>query len=145
MTRAMFASMLYRLANEPVVEGDTLFKDVKANMWYTDATIWANKEGIIKGMDAKVFAPNKEVTREQMAVMLYNYLKMNGQTLALENEAVDLGDIKVSDWAKEAMTFMIQAGIMKGDNKGSYNPKAKATRAEVSEMMYRLMTALESK
>lgn len=146
MTRAMFANMLYRLANQPGVEAKVVFKDVKENAWYTNAIVWANEENIIKGMNANEFVPNGEITREQMAVMLYNYLKVSNKIPHLDNEIVNFNDAdKVSDWAEEAMIFMVQAGIMKGDNKGNCNPKAKATRAEVSTMIHRLMIALENK
>ncbi|WP_054740893.1 pectinesterase family protein [Cellulosilyticum ruminicola] len=146
MTRAMFASMLYRLAGEPVVETNATFKDVKANAWYTKSAVWANKEGIIKGISADKFAPNQEVTREQMAVMLYNYLKVTNQTLTLSDEAVKFNDVfKVSTWAEDAMSYMKGAGIINGDDKGNCNPKAKATRAEVSVMMHRFIIALENK
>lgn len=146
MTRGMLVTALYRLANEPVVNTSNGFKDVKANTWYEAAINWAYGEGIVKGITQDKFMPNANVTREQMAVMLYNYIQMRGVSLNKVTEEVNFKDQEnISAWAQEAMTFMAQTGIMQGDSKGNCNPKTQATRAEVSTMLYRLMEVLEAK
>nr|WP_302599806.1 pectinesterase family protein [uncultured Cellulosilyticum sp.] len=144
MTRAMFATVLYRLSGEPKIAGSNAFKDVKAGSWYETAITWASAQGIVNGVGKNTFSPNGEVTREQMAVMLYNYIKANNIEIQKQTEEVNFKDqSKVAPWAEEAMTFMAQAGIMEGDNKQNCNPKAKATRAEVSTMLHRFMEMIE--
>lgn len=144
MTRSMFATVLYRLVGEPEVVGNSEFKDVKAAAWYEDAIIWASKQGVVSGMSANTFNPNEAVTREQIATMLYNYIKAMGVELKNTNREVAFGDKEsISPWAKEAMIFMGRTGIISGDEKKNCNPKAQATRAEVSAMIYRFMKLVE--
>ena len=144
MTRAMFATVLHRLAGEAAVSGKNGFKDVKAGSWYENAIIWTSEKGIVNGVGTGVFAPNSSITREQMAVMLYNYVKALDIKLPQNKSQVGFNDqTKVSNWAVEAMQSMQKAGILQGDNKNNCNPKAEATRAEVATMLHRFMEMIE--
>lgn len=144
MTRAMFATVLHRLAGESAASGKNAFKDVKAGSWYENAIVWANEKGIVNGVGTGVFAPNSSITREQMAVMLYNYVKAMGIELPQnESEAGFNDQTKVSAWAVEAIQSMQKAGIIQGDNKNNCNPKVQATRAEVATMLHRFMEMIE--
>ncbi|MBU3804728.1 MAG: S-layer homology domain-containing protein, partial [Candidatus Cellulosilyticum pullistercoris] len=144
MTRAMFATVLHRLAGELAVSGENGFKDVKAGSWYENAVLWATEKGIVNGVGTGVFAPNRSITREQIAVMLYNYVKaMDLELPQNESEAGFNDQAKISAWATEAMQFMQKAGIIQGDNKNNCNPKAQATRAEVATMLHRFMEMIE--
>ena len=74
MTRGMMVTTLYRLAGEPQVEGTATFQDVKSSAYYANAVAWAEANGIAKGIDTGVFAPNAPVTREQAAAFAYRYV-----------------------------------------------------------------------
>lgn len=144
MTRAMFATVLHRLAGEAAVSGKNAFKDVKAGSWYENAVIWAAEKGIVNGIGGSVFAPNSSITREQMAVMLYNYVKAMGIELPQNESKANFKDqAGISAWATEAMESMQKAGIIQGDDKNNCNPKAQATRAEVAVMLHRFMKMIE--
>lgn len=140
MTRSMFAMVLYRLAGEAIVERKHGFKDVKSGSWYEDAVTWVAQHGIVKGVDIDTFAPDTPITREQIAVMLCQYVKAMDIQLPQSEGQVNFNDQEdVSVWAKEAMQVMKKAGIIKGDDKNNCNPKGKATRAEVATMLHRFM------
>lgn len=144
MTRSMFATVLYRLVGEPEVIGNNTFVDVKSEAWYEKAIIWASKQGIVSGIGAQMFDPNGTVTREQIATMLYNYITAMGIDITKETQTVAFTDQKeVSPWAKDAMTLMGELGIISGDENKKCNPKAQATRAEVSAMIHRFMKLVE--
>jgi len=139
MTRAMLATILYRMAGEPAVEGAAEFKDVAADMWYSDAIAWAAAEGIVNGYGNGVFGTNEAVTREQFVTMLYRYVDSFG---LISDESVALdgfvdGD-EVCDWAVEAMGWAVAAEIIEGTPDGRLNPEATATRAEAAVMLERL-------
>lgn len=144
MTRAMFATVLHRLAGEAAVSGKNAFKDVKVGSWYENAIIWATEKGIVNGVGSGVFAPNSSITREQMAVMLYNYVQAMGIELPQNESKANFKDqAGISAWATEAMESMQKAGIIQGDDKNNCNPKAQATRAEVAAMLHRFMEMIE--
>ena len=138
MTRAMLATVLFRLEGA-IASGTNPFADVPNGTWYTDAVIWANANGIVMGTD-KGFEPNVNITREQIATMLFRYAKLLGidtSGRSALNGFVD-GD-KTSSWAGEAMQWAVSAGLFKGDNTNALNPKGDATRAEVATLMQRLV------
>jgi hypothetical protein len=134
MTRAMLAAVLYRL-EDATAEGTNPFADVPDGTWYTDAVTWASAEGIVAGTD-KGFEPNANITREQIAAMLYRYAKAIGLDMSASAELSafpDGGD--VADWASEAMRWAVGVGLFHGNADGSLNPKGDATRAEVATLL----------
>ena len=138
MSRAMLATVLHRLEDAPAA-GNNIFDDVAGGAWYADAVAWANSVGIVQGTD-RGFEPDKPVTREQIAVMLYRYAKLIGLDTADRTELggfTDSGD--TSDWAKEAMRWAVSAGLFRGNDDGSLNPKGNATRAEVAALLMRMV------
>lgn len=90
MTRAMFITVLHRHAGEPEVQSDESFVDVEPDEWYTDAVAWAKQNGITAGMDETHFAPHENITREQMAVMLYRYEKHRKFTQTFPHSATPI-------------------------------------------------------
>ena len=137
ITRAEFISLLYRMsgqkAEKTMVTG---FEDVKADFWFNDAVAWAVEAGITNGVDAKHFAPNQAITREQIAVLLAKYAEYMGLTLEMQGDKVVFKDNdKVSTYAKEAVSTMQQAGIISGREDGKFAPKDEATRAETAKML----------
>ena len=136
MTRAMFATVLYRMAGEPTVTGENKFADVKGGQWYTDAILWATQAGIVDGYGDGNFGVDDPITREQMVTMLYRYAQSKGQGFqglwSFKLDFPDAGD--VSDWALEAMSWMVMNGVIKGKD-GKLAPGATATRAEVAQLI----------
>ena len=144
MTRAMFATALYRLAGEPEQVGANRFLDVKAGTWYEKGVVWANNAGILHGISEDSFGPDKHVTREQIATMLDNLMEAMAIELPEVTEPISPDDqATISPWAVEGMQRMLQVGIIVGDDKNNCNPQAEATRAEVSEMLYRFVSRIK--
>ena len=103
LSRGMIVTMLWRLGGEPVVNYAMSFKDVKADQWYTEAIRWAQSTGVVDGYSADSFGPNDNVTREQLAVILYNYAKHKGIDTAKFTENTNTlshTDVfTISEWA----------------------------------------------
>ena len=140
-TRAMIVTILYRLEGEPAVTGANPFDDVKDGQWYTNAVIWANQNGIVKGYGDGVFGPTDEITREQFASILYRYVQTKGGGFEgawyFPLDFADAAD--VSDWADEAMHWCVMNGIFEGDENGKLRPQGKATRAEAAAILMRFI------
>ncbi len=134
--RAMVVAVLARLAGADLSKCDaTEFVDVKVNSWYGKSVIWAQKNGIVAGIDKKHFAPMQEITREQMCVMLSNFLDFMG--LSTPNPEVEpFEDIdEVSKWAVEAVERLQKADIVSGKEGNKFDPKGSATRAEIAQII----------
>lgn len=143
MTRGMLATVLHRLENEPDASLDDLFSDVAADTWYTSGVAWAAGNGVIKGQGNGTFSPERDITRQELAVMLYNYagyLKLDVSGRADMSGYSDGGD--VAAWALDAMGWAVDAGIIGGTDTGSLNPGATATRGEVATMLERMIKIL---
>lgn len=137
-TRGMIATILWRLEGKPTVENPIPFSDVAATAWYGEGVRWAAAIGVVKGYSETIFAPNDDITREQMAAMLYRFATSPDATGDL-NGFVD--QAKVSDYARGAMIWAVDKGIINGKEGGLLDPKGKATRAEVAAMMARYQQA----
>ena len=139
MTRAMLATILYRMKGEPAVEAPAAFEDVAEGMWYSDAIAWAAEEGIVNGYSDKYFGTNDAVTREQLATMIYRYVDSLGLVF---HDGVALDEFndadEVSAWAVEGLKWAVAAGIVTGTPDGDLNPKDTATRAEAAAMLERM-------
>ena len=138
MTRAMFATVLYRIAGEPEVTGENPFTDVEAGKWYTDAVIWAASENVIEGYGNGLFGTNDPVTREQMVAILYRYAQSRGIDVSVgeDTNILDYNDaLEVSGWAVTAMQWAVGAGVINGKDNGILDPKGTATRAEVAQIV----------
>ncbi len=144
LTRAQFATMIYRLFGEQDVEGMTEpFADVNEGVWYYESVVWAYNAGIINGMDETTFAPDANVTREQLATMLYRTtvaMEINVDA-ELETDITSFeDDQKVSEYADEAMHWACGAGLISGnkyDNSGKLylEPQGNATRAQAAKIL----------
>ena len=141
LTRAMFVTILYRMAGEPETTSSK-FSDIEEEIWYERAVGWASANGIVTGISEAEFAPNTDITREQMAVIVFRYAKYTGlDTEAVTKDTTPLSHndvFEVSDWAKEAMHYCIAAGIINGDENGNLLPHNTATRAETAAVITRL-------
>lgn len=142
MTRAMLVTVLYRLQDEPKTAGKTSFNDVPADAWYAEAVAWAAAEGIVMG-NGDGFAPNDNITREQIATILYRYTQYLGLDVSAKGSVSRFSDGgKVSGWAADAMAWAVEAGLFQGDDSNCLNPGSNATRAEVATLMQRLVKML---
>ncbi len=142
LTRAMFVTVLYRIANKPSA-GDVKFSDVLKDSWYADAAAWASENGIVNGVTETEFAPDENITREQMAAMLYRYAMLKGQT-SEEAKDVQYSDKEmISEYALNAVSWADEADIMNGDEDGSFRPKEYASRAEAAAVFMRMASIVE--
>lgn len=131
LTRAMFAQILYNKAGKPAA-GASTFTDVAAGQWYADAVSWAAAQGVVNGIGNGMFGPNNNITREQLAVMLYRY----ASSPAVTGSVTGFNDAgQISSYAKNAMAWATTNGVMNGKGDGRLDPKGLATRAEVAQMM----------
>ena len=141
MTRGMFVTALGRLAGiNPDSYKTGKFTDVKADAYYAPYVNWAAQNGIVEGVTATTFAPDTNINREQMAVIMANYAKKLGYTVPKTLEAVTFVDnASISSWAKDAVRAMQQAGILAGKTNNRFDPAGTATRAEVATVLRRFV------
>ena len=140
-TRAMFVTVLGRIAEiDTTAYTNTSFNDVAAGTWYAPYVEWAAKNNIVSGTGNNRFSPNDYVTREQAAVILFNYLKKD-YTLTLDSTFLDNAPdgASVSSWALDAMKWATSAALMRGDNNGTLRPKYSATRSEIATIFKRFI------
>lgn len=134
-TRGMIVTVLYRLAGEPEVSGTHSFEDVAAGAYYENAVIWAQSRGITDGTSDTTFSPDENITREQLAAMLYRYFGKPETSGSIE----EFGDAAlVSDWALEAMRWAVETGIYEGRDQNLLAPLGLTTRAETATVAERL-------
>ena len=141
MTRGMFVTALGRLAGiNPDSYQTGKFTDVKADAYYAPYVNWAAQTGIVEGVTATTFAPDTNINREQMAVIMKNYAAKLGYDLPQTLKAVTFADnTQISSWAKDAVKSMQQAGILAGKNENKFDPKGTAIRAEVATVLRRFV------
>lgn len=140
MTRAMLTTVLYRLAGRPEVNG-TSFNDVAAEQWYADSISWAVENQIAYGTASGMFSPDRAVSRQELAVILWNYAKTIGvETAAADNTSLSFKDTDQAEvWARPALQWASSSGILQGDDNGLLNPADPATRAEVAAILERFI------
>ena len=141
MTRGMFVTALGRLAGvDPTDYQASMFTDVKEDAYYAPYVNWAAKTGVVSGTTDTTFAPDTNINREQMAVIMKNYAAKLGYTVPKTLEAVTFADnASISSWAKEAVKSMQQAGILAGKTNNRFDPAGTATRAEVATVLRRFV------
>lgn len=141
MTRGMFATVIMRLEQQSggATDGHTnKFTDVASGSWYEKGIAWAADAGVVKGISASEFAPSANITREQLAAMMYRYaeyLKLDVSTKSDASVFTDSADI--SSYAKTAVAWAYENGVMTGKTGGRIDPKGNATRAEVAAVVTR--------
>ena len=146
ITRAMFITVLYRIENEPDTECDNSFNDVEANSYYEKAVYWGRKNGIVKGITNTEYAPDLNITREQMAAMIYRYMTYKNMDLSVgENTNIlSYADCSnISDYAIPAMQYAIGSGIIKGMTNNTLEPQGISTRAQAATVFMRTFKLLK--
>ena len=136
LIRAQLAQILYNIEDKPAVTGEMVFEDVPASEWFYSPILWANQNEIINGTSPTTFEPLEDITRQDLALMLYRYA----------GEPAVTGDLdgftdadQVGDWAEEAMVWAVAEGIVQGDTPTTLNPTGTATRAEAAAMLQRFL------
>ena len=141
MTRAELVTVLWRIAGSPNSDnvGKTPFTDVPAGSWYTAAVNWCSENKIVNGIGDGLFAPDDQITREQIVTILYRFAKFRGldvgDTTDLAKKFTDAA--RVSDYAKEALSWAVAVGIINGMPDNTIAPQNSATRAEVATIIMR--------
>ena len=137
-TRAQLVTILYRLSGQPAPSGDSGFSDVETGTWYTDAVAWAAQNGIVNGVSDTQFAPGDDITREQLAVILYRYATYQGYDVSQRADLsgfVDAGTI--STYAQEALSWANAQGLVLGFEDDSLRPQGNASRAQIAAVLMR--------
>ena len=139
MSRAMLVTVLWRLAGAPAPKGVNTFSDVPGGTWYTDAVTWAAENGVVSGIGGGRFAPNSNVTREQTAVILFNYAHSRGYDVGARADLSAFPDAgSVSGWAQDALSWANAAGLINGTVCGGrtiLDPQGSASRAQVAMIL----------
>lgn len=143
LTRAMFATVLYRMAGSPVVTWEDRFSDVSKGWYYSDAVIWAYKNKIVNGYADGSYGVYDNITREQIAKMLMVYAQVQGYNTSERANLNTFPDRnKISGWAPEYVRWAVGVGMINGKNiNGTYylDPQGEATRAECAAMLTRFL------
>ena len=149
MTRAMFVTVLGRMAN---VNTDDLqssvfslpFTDIKTDSYYAPYVAWALNSAIVSGVSEISFAPEKEISRQEMCVMLYNLISSAGLTVNPDLLPMNFNDADlISSWAKPSVSVLSAVGLIVG-SEGNFNPLALTTRAEAATLLARFINSMNS-
>ncbi|MBQ2765332.1 MAG: S-layer homology domain-containing protein [Firmicutes bacterium] len=144
MTRAMFATVLSRLSGESMSGYENPFTDVPAGEWYTDAISWAAAKGVVNGHGDGTFAPDDEVTREESAVMIANFLRYYGMDNSNEVLVSFSDQDKISSWAAKSVTIVVNKGIMNGVGNNVFDPQGTATRAQAATLLTKVHKLMQN-
>lgn len=138
LTRAAIVTVLYRLEGSPKVSGSTGFTDVPAGEWYSNAVIWAVKEGITNGYGDGIFAPDDAITREQLATFLYRYVNYKKFKMASGEKLNSKDAAMVSDWALDSMKWAVSLGVVEEVSKGTLVQTEDAARHMIATALMRV-------
>lgn len=143
MNRAMLVTMLYRLEGSPAVEGNVseTFTDCKDTAYYANAVLWAFQNEIVTGRGETTFEPLSNLTRQEMAVILYNYMKYKGADEVTEPELSYSDADKVASWATAAVAYCTQTELMNGVTAETFDPAGSANRAMGATVLVRIAEA----
>jgi len=138
MTRGMLVTVLYRYSNATNEEKST-FEDVDENKYYSAPIAWAVENGIVTGVGNNKFAPDKEISRQDLATIIARYINKFNINVPDKNEEIKFNDEdKISNYAKDNILLLQTKGIMAGKGNNNFDPKGSSTRAEVATLLMRL-------
>ena len=140
MTRAMIVTVLYRAEGEPQTDNALKFGDVDRNAYYANAVSWASENGIIAGHSDAEFAPDRNITREEMAAVINRYADYKGISTDDQGDLTVFIDANaVSDWAREHVSWAVGTGLISGKGDGMLDPLGGTTRAETAAVLCRFL------
>lgn len=139
-TRGMIVTILWRMENEPVAKHGCPFADVRRGSYYEQAIAWASENGIVTGFDASTFAPDRAITREQLAAILFRFAAYRGMDAVTLRETLSSfqDQAAISVYAVSALNWAVSEGLMQGTG-DKLEPTGSATRAQVAAMLRRFM------
>ena len=139
MTRAMLVTVLYRLENDTTTAKETIFEDVAKDKWYYDSIMWAADKGIVNGISETSFAPDNNITRQEMAVILYRYAMTKGYVNSSAEGSLEAFSDRelISSWAQDALLWANGIALINGTSDTTISPKETATRAQVATILMR--------
>ena len=139
MSRAMAVTVLHRMEGGQISASPFDFKDVPPNSWFADSVAWAAADGIVNGYNADIFGPYDDVTREQIAVILYRYADKKGFDVSRRADLSGFNDVNdISDWAEDALAWANAEGLVVGLDDKTLAPGSKTTRAQVATVIKRM-------
>ena len=142
LTRGMIVTILWRLEGEPAGAA-AAFDDVAEGQWYADAINWAAGNGIVDGYGDGTYRPDRSITREEMAVILYRYVGHKGCDVSASGDLSGFTDgLETSSWAVEAMEWATGAGLINGVGSNVLSPEGTATRAQSAAILMRLCESI---
>ncbi len=145
ITRAQFVQVLYNaLAPEDYVPGELSFTDVKAGDWFANAVSWAGENQIVSGYQDGTFRPNALITREEMCVVLENYIQNASPNVPEHKPFTFPDDSKISSWAEKAVYACYDRGLISGDDQGKFNPGSNTARCEAATVFVKYLDHLGS-
>jgi hypothetical protein len=146
LTRAMAVQILYNLEDQPEVDGTAEFTDLEEDGYYVQAVTWAASQGVVAGMGDGRFAPDRDVTREEFAQMMYNYAVYQNQDVTKTGDLTqfpDAGDI--SDWAETALSWANGSGLINGhEDSKRVDPRGTAIRAQAASILMNFHKGLDT-
>jgi hypothetical protein len=135
LSRSEIAQVLYNLEDNPQASTDSAFTDVHPSAWYAQAINWAAGQGILQGHPDGHFDTSSNITRQDLAVILYRYAQSKGAA-SVDRYDLDVTDEhEISEYAYEAVCWAYANGVMNGKPDGRFDPKGSATRAEAAQVM----------
>lgn len=139
LSRSMIATILWRLEGSP--DGNPVrFTDVSDGQWYTEGVNWAAANDLVNGYGNSTFGPKDDITREQMAAILYRYAQFKGYDCTVQGDLSRFADGgQTSDWARDAVVWAVDKGLLTGKGGGLLDPKGTATRVEVATILMRFV------
>ncbi|WP_379157574.1 S-layer homology domain-containing protein [Paenibacillus sp. sgz5001063] len=142
ISRAEFVTLLVRALNLTSTGSSATFSDVNSGAWYSDAISIAVNAGLVQGSGSGKFEPGREITREEMAIMVANALRTKGQLQSVDNSAVlhKYDDqSKIASYAQESVAQLTNLGIINGISTDQFEPKGNTNRAQAAVIIYRIL------
>ena len=140
MTRGMMAVVLFNMSNDRNIDANSAkyFTDVEVGQWYEQAVMWMTSKQISNGYPDGSFQPNKPMTRQEAALLIQKLMEMQGITLSKTDKLAFNDQSNIALWAKDAVAFVQETGIMSGRSDGRFDPTATLTRAEMAAILMNL-------
>ena len=140
MTRAMVVATLYRISQDKnFTKVEKPFTDVKSSDWFYEAVLWAKENGIVAGYEEGDFRPNKNVSRQEFAMIIMKFLKDHGINMPMVEEFKYGDEKEIPAWSKDAVELMKKIGLIGGKDDENYKPYGEYSRGELAETLYKLI------
>ena len=141
--RALFVTVLARMAGVELDNTQVVFDDVPAGRYYTGAVAWAHEKGIVEGIGHNKFAPTKSISRQELCTMILRFVNAMEYELEEGEPKTFTDENTISTWAKEGVAKVSAIGLVAGYEDGTFRPKATTTRAHVAQIIMRLDKILQ--